>query len=56
MASYGSYKKVVADQFQSGAVTTAKLANSAGMCSGLLWIYNERALACVNCANAGGCV
>ena len=49
MASYGSYKKVLSDQFQTDAVTTAKLAVGAGQNRGIQWIYNERALLCQNC-------
>ena len=56
MASYGSYKKVLSDQFQPNSVTTEKLVRGAGTNPGVLWIYNERALSCQNCANAGDCV
>ena len=45
MASYGSYKKVLSDQFQTNVVTTAKLTTGAGQNRGVLWIYNERAMA-----------
>ena len=56
MASYGSYKRIAGDQFTDGSVTTSKIAVGAGYCRGVQWIYNNRGLACVNCANNGGCV
>ena len=49
MASYGSYKKVLSDQFQPDVVNTAKMTVGAGQNRGVLWIYNERAMACLNC-------
>lgn len=55
MASYGSYKKISADQFQNNIVTGNKLATGAGKNFCVLWVYNPRALACMNCSNAGGC-
>lgn len=55
MASYGSYKKVVSDQFTTDSVTTDKLVRGAGINNGILWVFNPRGMCCQNCANAGGC-
>ena len=55
MANYGSYKKIASDQFLNDSVTTEKLELGAGKQSNILWVYNNRGLACQNCANAGGC-
>ena len=56
MATYNSYRKINSDQFQTGIVTSPKLTCGAGQNNCVWYVYNERALACVNCANAGGCV
>jgi hypothetical protein len=56
MASYGTYKKVLSDQFLDGAITTPKLVPGAGTNFCTLWIFNERGLCCQSCANNGGCV
>ena len=55
MATYGSYKKVAADQFEANSVTASKVAPGAGLCRGVLWVFNPRGMCCQNCANAGGC-
>ena len=55
MATYGSYKKVVADQFLPGSVTDDKLVPGAGYCRNILWVFNARGFCCQSCANAGSC-
>lgn len=55
MATYGSYKKVAADQFQTGSVTASKTVAGAGLCRGTLWVFNPRGMCCQSCSNAGGC-
>ena len=56
MATYSSYKKIVADNVADSIVTNDKLKPGAGMNQGVQWIYSPRALTCQQCANAGGCV
>ena len=55
MANYGSYKKIASDQFLNDSVTTDKLELGAGKQSQVLWVFNNRGMACHHCANAGGC-
>jgi len=53
MASYSSYKKIVADNLSNDVVSSTAL--SATSAYGVQWIFNERGFRCRNCANAGGC-
>ena len=55
MATYGSYKKIAADQYETGAITADKLQAGAGYSRGILWIFNARGFCCQNCANNGDC-
>jgi len=55
MANYGSYKKILSDQFLDNSITSDKIELGAGKNSAVLWIYNARAHACHHCANRGSC-
>lgn len=55
MATYGSYKQVATESIVDQVVPSNALATGAGQAFGVQWIYNERGMACQNCANAGGC-
>lgn len=55
MATYSSYKKFGAESIQDNTVAGSAIVPGAGACFGVQWIYNERGMACQNCANAGGC-
>jgi hypothetical protein len=56
VASYASYKKVLADSIVSGAVTETNMASGAGLQYGVAWVYSTRGFVCQQCSNAGGCV
>jgi hypothetical protein len=56
VATYSSYKKITNDNLNPDIVTQAKLVAGAATNSGILWIYNSRALSCHQCSNAGSCV